>query len=222
MALNCRQDSKDSDSWRLALSNKYCRHLLHFRSLPNLKSLWLVRASVQYIIITTLLGEILRKHIVIHHTSPTINGLPPKHRPTIGLWRFFWRTKLWSTTGLMWRPFASYVQTWSGFPFPGHDCYYESAWWWWSIRHILHLATELKCGRTRMKPCPKVLPPPVGKPSRMRLRASSWKFGLQLVDVARGSHCQMTFHASWWRPTDEVSLIAWFSSPLFAKFAPWS
>lgn len=79
MALNCRQDSKGSDLWRLALSNKYCRHLLHVRSLPNLKSLWLVSASVQNIIITTLLGEILRKHIVIHHTSPTINGLPPKH-----------------------------------------------------------------------------------------------------------------------------------------------
>lgn len=80
MALNCRQDSNDWDSWRLALSNKLLQtSQLHFRSLPNLKSLWLVSASVQNIIITTLLGEILRKYIVIHHASPTINGLPPKH-----------------------------------------------------------------------------------------------------------------------------------------------
>ncbi len=89
------KDSKDSDSWRLGLSKLLQTSQLHFRSLPNLKSLWLVSASVQYIIIATLLGKILYYIcILIHHTHNQGDLPSTYHWMTKTLIDIFWGQNL--------------------------------------------------------------------------------------------------------------------------------
>ena len=88
------QDSKDSDSWRLGLSKLLQTSQLHFRSLPNLKSLWLVSASVQYIIIATLLGEILYYICILIHHAHNQGDLPSTYHWMTKTLDIFWGQNL--------------------------------------------------------------------------------------------------------------------------------